>query len=213
MLTKNFMTFINEFSTIRFMDLLSTNNNPVKDWNQTTRPDQDTQAKPSGISIELLAKIVQRTGRNAWINIPHQATDNYVTKLAQYLKANISSQRKIYVEYSNEVWNTFFAQGKYAVDQASALGLANYHKFYAQRSLKIFNIFSSVFGSGSSRLQFVVSFQAVNKWVADQIFTGTNLLGVAHIVAGGRADNPLPAGRRVRRGEQVEEVWFRTGAR
>ncbi len=45
------MTFINQFSTIRFMDLLHTNGNPVKEWNETTRPDQDTQAKPSGISI------------------------------------------------------------------------------------------------------------------------------------------------------------------
>lgn len=92
---------MNQFSTIRFMDLLHTNGNPVKEWNQTTRPDQDTQAKPSGISIELLTKIVQRTGRNAWINVPHQASNSYVQTLAQYLKANISSNKIIYVEYSN----------------------------------------------------------------------------------------------------------------
>ena len=30
LLTPNFMTFISEFSTIRFMDLLRTNGNPVK---------------------------------------------------------------------------------------------------------------------------------------------------------------------------------------
>lgn len=69
--------------------------------------------------------------------------------------------------------------------QATALNLTNYHKFYAQRSLQIFNIFSSVFGAGSPRLKFVVSFQAVSKWVADQILTGTGLQGVAHIIAGG----------------------------
>ena len=101
LLSGNFMTFMGQFSTIRFMDLLGTNGSPVQEWNQTTRADQDTQAMPSGISIELLAKIIRRTGRNAWINIPHLASNDYVTKLAQYLKANISSNRLIYIEYSN----------------------------------------------------------------------------------------------------------------
>lgn len=83
------------------MDLLRTNGNPVKHWNETTKPDQDTQALPKGISIELMAKIIQRTGRNGWINIPHQASDDYVQKLAAYLKANISSNKILYIEYSN----------------------------------------------------------------------------------------------------------------
>lgn len=132
----------------------------------------------------MLTKIIQRTGRNLWINVPHLASDDYVQKLAQYLKDNLSSNKIVYVEYSNEVWNTFFAQGKYATDQASKLGLANYHKFYAQRSLQIFNIFKSVYTTQSSKLQFVISFQVVSKWVADQILSGTNLVGVANIVAG-----------------------------
>jgi hypothetical protein len=71
----------------------------------------------------------------------------------------------------------------YATQQATALGLANYHKFYAQRSLQIFNIFTSVFGAGSPRLQFVISYQAVSSWVADQILTGTGLIGVVNLVA------------------------------
>jgi hypothetical protein len=177
--TENFMTFIQQFSTIRFMDLLSANGNPVVEWNDTTLPDQDTQAGQSGISIDLLTKIIKRSGRNAWINIPHQASDDYVTKLANYLQTNLPQNRIIYVEYSNEVWNTFFDQGKYAVAQATNLGLANYHKFYALRSLQIFNIFSSVFGNNSPRLKFVISYQAVSKWVADQILTfSTTINGV-----------------------------------
>lgn len=48
------------------------------------------------------------------------------------------------------------------------------------RSLQIFNIFSDVFG-GNTRLKFVISYQAVSKWVADQILSysmtinGTNV--------------------------------------
>jgi len=92
---------MNQFSTIRYMDLLGTNGSPVTEWNQTTQPNQDTQALASGISIELIAKITKRTGRNIWFNIPHLASNDYVTKLANYFYANVSSNRKIYIEYSN----------------------------------------------------------------------------------------------------------------
>lgn len=101
LLTEDFMTFIKQFSTIRFMDLMRTNANPISEWNQTTTYDQDTQAKSAGISIQLLAEIVKRTGRNGWINIPHKASNDYVQKLAAYLFNNIPSGRTIYVEYSN----------------------------------------------------------------------------------------------------------------
>jgi hypothetical protein len=33
LITQNFMTFMNQFSTIRAMDLLGTNGSPVKEWN------------------------------------------------------------------------------------------------------------------------------------------------------------------------------------
>ena len=42
-----------------------------------------------------------------------------------------------------------------------------------------------MFGAGQTQVKFVVSFQAVSQWVADQILTGTGLVGVAHIIAGG----------------------------
>ena len=164
------------------MDLLGTNGSPVSEWNQTTLANQDTQAVASGISIDLLCKIVNRSGRNAWINIPHLASDNYVSTLASYLQANISSSATIYIEYSNEVWNSFFAQGKYAIDQAKALNLANAHVFYGTRSLQIYNIFTSVFGtSAASRLKLVISYQAVSKWVADQILTTTVLVNNVNV--------------------------------
>lgn len=145
---------------------------------------------PTGISIDLLTKIVKRTGTDAWINVPHLASDDYVTQLANFLSLNIPLQRKIYVEYSNEVWNTAFAQGKYATAQATALNLTNYHKFYASRSLQIFNIFSTVFAKNTQRLKFVISYQAVSKWVADQILSystvvngvTTNLASIPNLI-------------------------------
>lgn len=92
---------MSQFSTIRFMDLLGTNVSPVSAWNQTTKANMDTQAQPTGISYDLLAKMIRRTGTNAWVNVPHLATDDFVTQLATFLRDNIPLKRTIYVEYSN----------------------------------------------------------------------------------------------------------------
>ena len=100
-LTENFMRFISQFSTIRFMDLQHTNGSPLSEWLQNTPDDFHTQATPKGISMNLIAKIIQITGRNAWINVPHLASDDYINKFAAFLKTNIPLNRTIYVEYSN----------------------------------------------------------------------------------------------------------------
>jgi hypothetical protein len=113
-ITDSFVKFLEQFSTIRFMDLMHTNGNPMKEWNESTSMDSDTQASPNGISPQLVSDLINRGGRNGWINVPHLASDDYVTKFATFLRDNVAPTRLIYVEYSNEVWNTFFAQGKYA---------------------------------------------------------------------------------------------------
>ena len=42
--------------------------------------------------------------------------------------------------------------------------------------MQVYNIFQEVFGSASSRLKLVVSYQAVSKWVADQILTYSTVI-------------------------------------
>jgi hypothetical protein len=44
------------------------------------------------------------------------------------------------------------------------------------RTMQVFNIFKGVFGTTSSRLKLVVSYQAVSKWVADQILTYSTMV-------------------------------------
>jgi hypothetical protein len=69
----------------------------------------------------MLSKIVRRTGTNAWVNVPHLATDDYVKQMATYLRDNIPLRRTIYVEYSNDAWNLGLAQGQYVFAQSQAV--------------------------------------------------------------------------------------------
>lgn len=48
-------------------------------------------------------------GADAWFSVPHAATDDCVTALAQRIAAELRPGLKCYVEYSNEPWNTLLS--------------------------------------------------------------------------------------------------------
>ena len=168
-----FMARLQGMRTLRFMDQMATNNSQVVGWDQRRLLTSFTQAGENGIAPEYIADISNRTGTDPWINIPHQADDNYVRQLARLLKARVHSDRKIYVEYSNEVWNGIFQQSAYAAQQGAqyfALDSTGSHgqrlKFQARRSGEIFDIFEQEFG-GTSRLVRVIGGWAANSWTSN----------------------------------------------
>ena len=50
--------------------------------------------------------------------MPDQADDEYVKQLARLLKTTLNKDRNVYVEYSNEVWNSIFPQYGHNLDAA-----------------------------------------------------------------------------------------------
>mmetsp|Transcript_31226 Transcript_31226/g.47238 ORF Transcript_31226/g.47238 Transcript_31226/m.47238 type:complete len:94 (-) Transcript_31226:20-301(-) len=81
----------------------------------------------------------------------------------------------VYVEYSNEVWNSIFTQEQYAQGMHRLLGLPSASQFFGQRSKQIYDIFSSVFasvGSSSPILHKVLASQSVNTWISEQAILG-----------------------------------------
>jgi hypothetical protein len=127
-------SLINKFSVIRFMDFLATNSNQQKEWGERPLPAWPSFNRYSGKNgygwqgiggcWEHLILLANETGKDAWINIPANASDTYITNVANILKygsdgvtpytsvqANpayppLNANLKIYVEYSNELWNT-----------------------------------------------------------------------------------------------------------
>ena len=72
------------------------------------------------------------------------------------MKKKLNPKLKVYVEYSNETWNTIFDQAKYCKEKGMAMRLSNNEyeaqlRYSAQRSLEIFKIFEKEFG-GKDRL-------------------------------------------------------------
>jgi hypothetical protein len=90
-------------SVIRYMDWMQTNRSPVVNWSDRNTSVYQTTA--AGVSYENIVALSNAVSADAWVNIPHMATDDYVRNFARFLKANLKPGLRVHVEYSNELWN------------------------------------------------------------------------------------------------------------
>jgi len=122
--TSEFITAMRKFHVIRVMDFVNANLNPSVSWSDRTTPDFAGYTGVKGQSWELVVKLANATDRDIWLNVPVQANDDYIRKLALLLKYGSDGREpytspqnnpiypplkrnlKVYVEYGNEIWNT-----------------------------------------------------------------------------------------------------------
>lgn len=167
---QDYLDYLDGFKVIRFMDWANTNLNDTADWLDRTLPEHATQDRKTGVALEYMIQFAEELDANPWFNVPHGANDRYVREMAYLIKERLGPDRKFYVEYSNEVWNTIFPQYKYAAAEAARLRLADADAFYLRRSLEVFRIFEDVFG-GSGRIVRVLGGQAANTYRAQRLLS------------------------------------------
>ena len=151
----DFVANLKGFETLRFMDWMETNSSTQERWENRPKPEDFTFADGKGVPVEWMVELANETGANPWFTMPHKATDDYVRRFARYVKDNLDSRLKAYVEYSNEVWNEQFDQHSY-VDwqgrQMSGIGdMPAWLAYHAQRSSEIGKIWDSEFGLQKNR--------------------------------------------------------------
>jgi hypothetical protein len=170
-----YLDYLKGFRVIRFMDWGNTNLNDTVQWAQRTRPESVSQDQKSGVALEFMIELASRLGAAPWFTVPHAAEDAYVESMARLIHERWP-HGKLYVEYSNEVWNRIFPQHAHAVREAKRLALPDPDAFYAHRALEVFRIFERVFG-GSERVVRVLSGQAVNVSRAQRLLGHTGVRG------------------------------------
>jgi hypothetical protein len=138
-----------------------------------------------------------------WFCMPHLADDDYIRRFAELVQEQLSSDRRVYVEYSHDVWNGMFAQHKYAGQQGQRLGFSDKPweaawRFNAYRSVQMFRIWQRVFGS-TKRLVRVLASQAAVPHISRQIlefkdaYRSADALAIAPYIS----CNVAPRGRRI----------------
>jgi len=157
-----FISDLAPYHVLRFMDWNQINDdpNPQADWSTRTQK-TDSQGEP--VAFEWQIDLCNRTKKDYWVNIPSQASASYWQQLAQLIYSQLDPSLRVYVEWSNEVWNSQFPQNGYAKSQAQSLGLSGSNaaaSYYVYEAVRVFEAFEAVFGKGSPRLVKVLAGQS-----------------------------------------------------
>jgi hypothetical protein len=155
------LTDLAPYHVLRFMDwnLTNNSNNPQAVWSTRT---QKTATQKEPIAFEWQIDLCNRTKKDYWLNVPHEANAATWTQLAQLVYGSLDPSLRVYLEWSNEVWNGSFPQNGYAATQGQSLGLAGSDpaaSYYVYESVRVYEAFEAVFGKGSPRLVKVLSGQ------------------------------------------------------
>ncbi len=152
-----------------------------------------------GIPWEYVILIANAANSDAWINIPVNASDDYVAQVATLLHDGnaftgfngINPNLNVYVEYSNELWHYGFPQGPWnyraAGDEVEAGGSTlNYdgstnqdvwrQRRIAKRTLEIGQTFAAAFADNPDRIRPVID--------DANVFTPENMLQYINDVYG-----------------------------
>ncbi len=151
------------FHVVRFMDWNATNDasNPQANWSTRKPKSGDQTAAP--VAFEWQIDACNRAHTDYWLNVPHEADlTDYPQNLAELVFAQLDPSLRVYVEWSNEVWNGGFPQNKYAAGKATSLNLPTktYAAYQVYASVRVWEQFEAVFGKGSPRLVKVLAGQA-----------------------------------------------------
>lgn len=157
----------------RFMDWMLTNGSRVREWSDRPTPSYCNTTE-KGVPLETMVDLCNRLKVSPWFCMPHLATDDYVRRFAEQVRRTLDPSLKIYVELSNEVWNSGFSQHHDYAKEGVRLGLAEAsrpweasHRYFSRRSRQVWDIWVRVVG-GRERVVRVLGAQASNAWWAEQ---------------------------------------------
>jgi hypothetical protein len=162
------------YEAYRFMDWAETNNSSQVSWSD--RPSESSASYINGVPIEVMVKLMNRTQKNGWFCIPHQADDNYVKQMAKLVLNTLDSNLTVQIEYSNEVWNYLFKQSTFAATQANTLWgvgdtFQNRINYYGYRANQTVGIWKSIWAGQQDRVKGVLSSQADVAFSVNQALT------------------------------------------
>lgn len=168
------------FGTLRFMDWQHTNfwsqpDNwtwdfaPLVDWSERPRKDFYTWTTNKGVPYEAIIDLINNHNFDAWVCVPHRASNNYIQGMAQLFHTQLNPNKKLHIEYSNEIWNWLFGQTQWL----NKYGCTNLSQPWPEGMVpyvqNCMDIWTNEYGADISRLNRVVSVQTSWQDVSNRI--------------------------------------------
>lgn len=178
---QSFVEKVAPFYAIRYMDLFHTNDHPNGNWSLRSKKTSATQTDSVGMSYDWAIAMSNKLQKHAWVNIPHLADSSYIASMAKLFHDSLNPALNVYVEYSNEVWNSGFRQYSWINNGSNhpawwgpnPLRNATYNQ--PQNSglhfKRVFEIWKKVFAADSARVIRVLATQTVSPWVTNNLIS------------------------------------------
>jgi len=173
----SFLSLLKNFHVVRTMQWLEIDNNGGLLTNWASRPQQTDGGwgGPNGVPVEVALQLCNAVGADCWVNIPQQASSDYITQMATLAHAILGTSQKLYIEFSNEVWNGTYTQYNYAVTQGKAMwpsaGVSDFdynRSWFGMRTAQTCDAWKAAWGADSARVVCVLGAQGASTYTATQ---------------------------------------------
>ncbi len=118
---QDYLRSVRPFNAIRFMPWQNTKDTNLSQWRDRTTPQSAFYNGNAGMPVETMVDLANAAHAAPWFSMPHKATNDFMRNFAQTVKARLNPHQKVYVEYSNEVWNSMYPATHYAAQQGLKL--------------------------------------------------------------------------------------------
>lgn len=230
--SERFLAVVRPFGVLRFLDWFRINGSSQRRWADRARPDDAFQGTEKGVALEYALALCNRVHADCWLNIPHMADDDYVTRYAETVRERLDPALHVYVEYSNEIWN--FPHGDWCQREGEKLGMPRGWdtrlRYQAHRSLEIFRIFENALGAAritrvlagqqwDARLRIVAEWEdayrhadalAVAPYFCDELAGEKNVPRIRQLDAGAVAEQCAADVERIRKNVRIDRALARS---
>lgn len=190
-----FLASMRAYAVIRFMNWADANSTHVRmpETTWASRVEPEAARWHGRVPLEIMIELANAAHVEPWLTLPAQADDDYARHAGALVRERLDPDLRVWVEYSNEVWNEMFPQEQYARARGLALGLAEEGpeaalRFYARRTGELHRAFAEGLGDDAaspSRMVRVYASQAASPWRSVQIldfedaYTRADVLAIA----------------------------------
>jgi len=178
----NYLARIRPLHALRFMPWTNPRGNEAVEWNQRATIGAAHYTGKNGVPAERMIDLANAVNATPFVSIPYKASDDYIKQYARMVKNRLRKNHKVYVEYSNEVWNSIFPASTYAARKADKLWKFPYPKvpagkrrvllatnWYAKRSVEMCRIWKQEFGAERNRVKCMLGTLTSVPWIGQEM--------------------------------------------
>ncbi len=179
--SRDYIARMRPLHALRFMPWSNPRGNDAVEWSERSLPTTSHFTGPKGVPAERMIDLANATDTSPWISVPYKASDDYMRQYARMVKNRLRRNHKIYLEYSNEMWNVIFPGTTYAARKADVLWKHPYTEknayvrrvsmasnWYAKRTVEMCRIWKQEFGNQSGRIVCILSSQSSAPWAGKE---------------------------------------------